>query len=193
MTDNTLSVPMVINAPAERVWSLFIEEQQSNKQETQIQKYIHIDSKEPLAAGQVIHMKIFFLHMNIFIDQVVQAEPPFEGQTTSARMKFFGKEGKGVFSWFRDVEHHHMQTETKINHPWWTSTEKTNIRCIAIDTTSCVAIHDWKSETTFRLLPRWLKRQSNNNKTEKEMMTKFIEKSLQAIKAKAEKNSIVRE
>lgn len=189
MSDNTLSVSVVINAPVEHVWSLLIEQQQSDGQLMQMQKYIQSEPEGLPVAGQVIRVKRGPLRVTTSINQVVQADPPLDGQTISARVTFLGKEGENVSRWFRDAEHHHMQTQLKFDHPWWTITEQTDIWCLAMDETSCVIVSIEQSEMTVRLMPRWLTRLFDNDETERKVRTKAIGAYLQNIKDKAEQNS----
>ena len=188
MTDSTISVSVVINAPVEQVWSLLIEQQQFNKQELMKQKYMRIEPEGPTITGQVINVKKAFLHVTTWIDHVVQADPPHDGQTIFARIIFLGREGEIVSRWFCDSEHNHIQKQSEVKHPWITITEQVNVRCIAMDTNLCVVVYVQQSETTFRLMPRWLKRLFNNDKTIRSANTKAIEATLQNVKEKSEQH-----
>ncbi len=137
-------------------------------------------------AGQVIHVKRGPLKAITSIDRVVQADPPFDGQTIFARIVFLGKEGESIARWFRDAEHHHIQTQSEVNHPWCTITEQTDLWCLARDTTSCVVVYSEQSEMTFRVVPRWLTRQLDNDKTVRKTTAEVREAFLQSMKAKAE-------
>jgi len=186
MTNSTISV--VINAPVEQVWTLLIEQQQSNGQQMVEQKYSWREPEGPPVAGQVIHWKVWFLHMTTSIERVVEADPPMVGQTIYARVSFLGKNGEGVGSWIRDSERYHLQGQLELKHPWCEMTEHTSIRCIAMDEVSCVVVYVKRSEMTIRLLPRWLTQRFNTDETTEKITAKTIEASLQKIKAEAEKN-----
>ncbi|GCE28867.1 hypothetical protein KDA_43510 [Dictyobacter alpinus] len=190
MADNTLNNSLVINAPVEQVWLLVVEKQQADKQDTMANKYIQNAPEGPLAAGQVIHMKVGPVRITIYVDAVVQANPPLEGQTISARMTFFGKEGKVIGRWFRDAEHHLIQNYSELNHPWYTFIDQTDIRCISIDTNSSIFVYSTQPEATFRLrlMPRWLARRFNDDEMIKKATIKAMEKYLQTIKTEAEQN-----
>ncbi|MBA2285306.1 MAG: hypothetical protein H0W02_07490 [Ktedonobacteraceae bacterium] len=186
MTDSTISV--VINAPVEQVWSLLIEHQQSNRQEMFEQKYSWREPEGPPVAGQVIHWKVWFLHMTISIERVVQADPPMVGQTIYTRLSFFGKSGEGVNSWVGDSERYHLQNQSELKHPWCEATDNTSIYCVDMDDISCVVVYVNQSEMTLRLLPRWLTQRFNTDETTEKITAKAVEASLQKIKAEAEKN-----
>jgi hypothetical protein len=149
------------------------------------QKYVRRDPEGPLVAGQVIHVRVGFLHLRASIERIVQAEPPVIGQTVYARVSFLGKDGESVSSWTRDSEHYHFQTRSEVNHPWYECREYTKIRCLALDATSCV-VYIEQSEMTFRLLPRWLVYRLNHSGEVEKGTTGVIEASLQRIKVKAE-------
>ncbi|MBA2283900.1 MAG: hypothetical protein H0W02_00305 [Ktedonobacteraceae bacterium] len=85
MSEDTAAVSVIINAPVEDVWPLLIEHQQPDEQEIIKSKYVWYEPEGPPVAGQMIHMKLWFLHLTILIQQIVQAEPPMLGQGVFSR------------------------------------------------------------------------------------------------------------
>lgn len=132
---------VVINAPVENVWLLFTE-----KKEFDQAKYVPMgtENDSDLTAGQIIHMKIWRFRLTLFIDQFIQAELPATGQTVYGRMAFLGRTGTFVAKSIRDAESHHIQDHFEMRKFWFTTIEDTDIRCIAIDTNSCVVVYQKK-------------------------------------------------
>ncbi|GLV60379.1 hypothetical protein KDH_71990 [Dictyobacter sp. S3.2.2.5] len=188
MADNDINISMVVNAPVEQVWPLLVEHQQADSKAIG-QKYFSDLSPKPVVAGQVIHKRLGFLHLRIYIDRIVPADPPAEGQTTLIRIVFLGREGKLTSSWVHDTERYHIQEQFEFDHPWLKNTDQITIRCLGIDTSSCVIIYTCQSMTNIRLVPRWLARLlDNNDHIEKDTLTRTIETSLRDIKTKAEQS-----
>ncbi len=188
MSDIPLSVAVVINAPVERVWLLLIEQQQPDGQNGPAQKYLHIEPEGPPIAGQVIQMKVWFLQMTIVIDRVVPEEPPLTGQTIHARISFFGKEGEGVSRQMYDSDQYRIHTQAEFKHPWCQGTQQIDIRCLALDTTSCVLVYTEQSEWASRRGLNWLIRQLEKSEDTRRVERKAIEASLHGIKVKAEQH-----
>jgi hypothetical protein len=185
MADDIISVSVVVNAPVERVWPLLIEHIEVSR--SQAQESLQSDPPGPPVAGQVIHMEPAFLRIRMHVDRVVPLDPPMTGETIYAKMSFFSIEGNMVGRLSRDVEHYHFQAQGEIKHPWFHLTGCTDMRCIAIDTTSCTIQHLERSELNIRLIPRWMARILNSDKTVKKATADGIEKSLQEVKVKAER------
>lgn len=185
MADDIISVSVVVNAPVERVWSLLIEHIEVSRLQTQ--ESSQSDPTGPPVAGQVIHLEPAFLHIKICVDRVIPLDSPMTGETVYARMSFLGKDGNMVARLSRDVEHYHFQAQGEIKHFWFHLTGCTDMRCIAIDTTSCVILRVEQSEVNIRFIPRWMARILNSDKTVKKATADGIEKSLQEVKVKAER------
>lgn len=185
MADNAVSVSVVVNAPVDRVWPLLVEHIEVSR--SQAREPLQSDPPGPPVAGQVIHLEPAFLHIRMRVDRVVPLDPPMTGETVYARMSFLGKEGNIVARLSRDVEDHRIQAQGEIKHSWFNLTQHTDIRCISIDTTSCVIVHVEQSEMNVRLIPRWLARRFENDQDIKKATADGMEKSLMEIKEKAER------
>lgn len=188
MTDNTTSVSVVINAPVDRVWPLLLEKNpqpgQPDQQRSEQRHFFWSDLKGMPTEGQVIHTKLGPFRSTIHIDRVMQAEPPLIGQTTFARASVWRREGKSVVSWMHDHEHHHMQVQYELKHPFGALAGYTNISCVPIEATSCVVVYIEKSEMVLRLVPRWLAKRLDASSGK--MATVRVENALQEIKIQAE-------
>lgn len=185
MTDNAISVSVVVNAPVERVWPLLVEHIEVSR--LQAREPLQSDPPGPPVARQVIHSGTGFLHVTVRIERVLPVDPPMTGETVYARMSFLGKDGNMISRLSRDVEHYHIQSQGEIKRFWFNLTQHTDIRCIAIDTTSCVILHVEQSEANMCLIPRWLTRHFENDKAIKKTIADGMEKSLMKIKEKAER------
>lgn len=189
MDDNAISVSLVIHAPIERVWALLVEEQQEQQHIEEVQtKDLQIDPPGPSVAGQVIHTKAGPLRITVRIKHIEEGEPPGVGQTISASVTAFGKEGEALGSWHCDPEHYLIQSREEIKHPWYQSTTRTNKHCFALDETSCVIVYVHQSETATRLIPRRLIAWFGKDKSAKEVTKKAYEDYLKGIKEKAERD-----